>query len=375
VRLNGQQRKILREAILSAYPNQNDLQILLSEQMDVQLGAIAREATYNFKVFSLIQDFEANGKIEQFIRVIMKDRPNSPLLKNVNAELNSLVSRIASIERSAGLRIPHNNFIEETELISPSPPLLFELLLQIDFKEQLRFVRQVISQHQTVGFLVHGESDCGQQLLVNRLFRIKPQWQKHTPININVSSNGLGSKTCKLWGKVGEYFGMSKNTEPHLILERICDRYQTQDVIFIFSSVEYMLFTKTLNPWFQEFWTPLVEMAKHNHPQEKTHLLMFLVDNYGSACQPNMILAEQFKSEEYDPRLPLRLPPVSQFSLESLEDWLDMAIGLSGVQIPAELTAQILLQRTENGIPQLVVEEISKQCALSWEGGLARWLI
>jgi len=40
VTLTGQQRRVLREAILSAYPNPDDLQILLSEQMDMQLGAI-----------------------------------------------------------------------------------------------------------------------------------------------------------------------------------------------------------------------------------------------------------------------------------------------------------------------------------------------
>jgi len=83
LKLTGTQRKILREGIIGAYPNPDDLKILLSEQMDVQLGAIARGDAYNAKVFSLIQDFEADGRIEEFIRVVVVDKPNSPYLKTI----------------------------------------------------------------------------------------------------------------------------------------------------------------------------------------------------------------------------------------------------------------------------------------------------
>jgi hypothetical protein len=105
LRLNGQQRKILREGIIGAYPNPEDLQILLSEQMDVQLGAIARGDAYNAKVFSLIQDFEANGKIARFIQMVMEDKPNSPYLTTIKNEF-------------AGILGKHNT----DEKINSSPP-------------------------------------------------------------------------------------------------------------------------------------------------------------------------------------------------------------------------------------------------------------
>ena len=91
VTLTGQQRRILREAILGAYPNPDDLKILLSEQMDVQLGAIARGDAYNAKVFSLIQDFEADGRIEKFIRVVVNDKLNSPFLSPIKKEFASIL--------------------------------------------------------------------------------------------------------------------------------------------------------------------------------------------------------------------------------------------------------------------------------------------
>lgn len=191
------------------------------------------------------------------------------------------------------------------------PPLLFDLLLQIDFKKQFRLVKTAIAKHQTIGFLVHGELDCGQQMLVNRLYRVKPTWQTIKPIAIDVSSNAGYSNLKKLWGRVAGCLGLARDAEYSLIRERICDRLKTQDVIFIFSKVELMLYTNTLIPWLEEFWQPLVKMAKTIEPLRETHLLMFLVDNCGSVCQSEVTLTEAFDSLSYDPFIPLSLPPAS----------------------------------------------------------------
>ena len=102
-------------------------------------------------------------------------------------------------------------------------PLLFDLLLQIDFKKQFRLVKTAIAKHQTIGVLVHGELDCGQQMLVNRLYRVKPTWQNHKPIAIDVSSNAGYSNLKKLWGRVAGCLGLERDAEHGLILERICD--------------------------------------------------------------------------------------------------------------------------------------------------------
>ena len=91
LKLSGRQKEILREGIISAYPNQDDLKMLLSEQMDVQLDAIARGDAYKNKVFALIQDFEADGRIEEFIRVVVKDKPKSPALVVVKKEFAGIL--------------------------------------------------------------------------------------------------------------------------------------------------------------------------------------------------------------------------------------------------------------------------------------------
>ncbi|NEP01736.1 MAG: XRE family transcriptional regulator [Symploca sp. SIO2E9] len=259
--------------------------------------------------------------------------------------------------------------------IQTPPHLLFDLLLQIDFKEQVRLVREVMKLHRIAAFLIHGEPCCGQQLLVTRLFRLKPQWKNISPIKIDVSHNGVGRSIPHLWRQVASWFHLPQDTQPNQIIETVCDRLLTEDVIFIFYTVDYML-PKVLATWLQNFWEPLVEKLKTNccPTPEETHLLMFLVDNSGSVCQSNIVLAKQCQQLEY-PSIPLHLPPVSQFSPDILDDWISDAMVHRDVQIPTGLTAQILLEKSDNGIPEFVYEEICCHCGHDWEGGLAQWLI
>ena len=254
-----------------------------------------------------------------------------------------------------------------------TPPFLFELILQIDFKEQSRQFKEFIELHRTAGFLVHGDRGFGQQFLVNRLLRLKRGWQNQSPIKIDVSSRGVLKNIPTLWRELTDWVGLPKDSEPRKILDKICDRFQTQDVIFIFYTVDYML-PGMLSQWLQEFWEPLVARAKQNMPKQETHLLMFLVDNCGNVCHSTVRLAEELEHPEY-PSIPLRLSPASPFPTDALDEWIDMAITFREVQFPNGLTSQVLLERSNNGVPQYVYEEICKCWGISWEGVLAKWLI
>ena len=251
--------------------------------------------------------------------------------------------------------------------------LLFDLLIRIDFIQQRQVVRQVLEIHQTAGFLVYGDFYCGQQFLLNRLFRLKQGWKNQSPIKIDVSANGLGRRIPNLWGRLGDWFELPRDAKASEVLEKICDRLLEQDAIFIFNSVDYMLPGGLLGLWLEDFWVPLVKMVERL-PKRETHLLMFLVDNCGRVGQSNLRLAEKIEHPEY-PYLPLRLPPACKFPLEALEDWFDDVREYRDFQTPTNLTPQELLEKSDNGIPQFVYEEICQQYGVSLEGGIARWLI
>lgn len=264
---------------------------------------------------------------------------------------------------------------KENNTISAPPHLLFDLLLQMDFKQQVGLVRKVIDIHRTAAFLVHGEPYCGQQLLLTRLFRLKREWKNISPIKIDVSHNGAGRSISHLWRHLTTWFGLPKDAETKEIIQKICNRLFTQDVILIFYTVDYMP-PKVLTAWLKEFWQPLVaevEVSCLEKPPN-THLLMFLVDNSGSVCESDILLAKQFDEPEY-PQIPLHLPPVSPFPLDILDDWIDMVTSMGTIQIPTGLTSKMLLEKSDNGIPEFICEEICCHCGHNWEGGLAKWLI
>lgn len=289
----------------------------------------------------------------------------------------AICALLTEIRKDVGVDIQINidKIITEFQGFQTPAHLLFDLLLQMDFKSQARLVKKVMELHRTAAFLVHGEPYCGQQLLVNRLFRLKPEWKNISPIKIDVSHKGAGTSIPHMWRQLALWFGPPKDVEPKEITHKICDRLLTKDVIFIFYTVDYMP-PKVLVAWLQEFWEPLVTQVEANSlpTQHNTHLLMFLVDNSGSVCESNVLLAKQFDEPEY-PRIPLHLPPVSPFGLDVLDDWIDMVTAMESIQIPTGLTAKILLEKTKNGEPESVYEEICSHCGHSWEGGLAKWLI
>jgi hypothetical protein len=88
--LTGQQKEILKEGILGAYPNEDELSILLSEKMDLSYSAIARGNDYTSRVAYLVKTLQADGRVGELIKVIVEKKPNSPYLKQVKTEFENV---------------------------------------------------------------------------------------------------------------------------------------------------------------------------------------------------------------------------------------------------------------------------------------------
>ncbi|MBD2065998.1 XRE family transcriptional regulator [Leptolyngbya sp. FACHB-671] len=323
-----------------------------------------------------------NTSMDVFITGMMKELVD---FGEITPGKPALCALLAEIRQDVGVNIQVHidelivEIQKQTDFLPVQTPsgLLFDLLLQMDFKQQVRLVEDALEKHRTAAFLVHGEPGCGQEILVTRLFRIKPTWRNNSPIKNDVTNNAAYRSTERLWKQLSRSFSpldaKGDQSIEEQIIDKICDRWQTQDVILIFEKVDCMS-PNILSSWLNQFWEPLVERGKHNPPQKETHLLMFLIDNDGSVCKQNIMMAQHFDEPEY-PRIPLQLPPTSSFPADVLKDWLRDMRGIRDLQIPAELTYQRLLEKSEDGIPEFVYEEICCHCGHDWEGGLAKWLI
>lgn len=248
---------------------------------------------------------------------------------------------------------------------------LFDLILRLDFNDQARLARQVIESHRIASFLVHGQPDCGQRLLVTRLSRLLPNWQTAQRLNIEAGSNGTGKSSHSLWRQVAYKLSLPYNTPPIEIAEKVCHWLDTQDVIFIFQTVEYIP-QQILAEWMRDFWQLLISHVRpHLHTTKReTRLLLFLVDYTGCVCEWDLPIEREFNLADYA-GMPLQLPPAIHFSNEVLDTWISFAAD----DLPSNTTAKSIVELAGNGIPQIILEQICALCGVSWEGELTRWLV
>jgi hypothetical protein len=261
-------------------------------------------------------------------------------------------------------------------LIQPEPEpalsprrrhLLLDRLLQLDFRPQVKLFREVTEEHRIAAFLIHGPPDHGQRMLAYRLTRFRPEWQTGQQITVDAGSNGVGKSSRALWGQVARKLGLPSWTTSEELATKVAEWWLTQDVLFIFHTVDYMP-ADLLSAWIEEFWGPLVTMARQIRYQthRRTHLLLFLVDYAGTVCQSDMPLA-QHPHDLHTVPWPLLLPTIEPFPELELEIWLDAAAEV----LTSGLSVGTLLSEPYNGIPEFVYEKICEHCGLGWEGEIA----
>lgn len=146
MRLNGSERKKLREAIVSAYPSRDDLKILVSDELGENLDTITHANNLKVDAFNLIGWAEARGKIELLIISAYKENHDNPDLK----EFYTNIFQQRFILNPS--QIPHNKDIgPDIYLLEP----LEELQFQSFFKSapnfwDVGFLKQAIEQAASV---------------------------------------------------------------------------------------------------------------------------------------------------------------------------------------------------------------------------------
>lgn len=126
-KLSGEERRKLREAIISAYPKIGDLKIMVSEELEENLNQITEERNLNDVVYYLIEWAESTGKLQQLIEGACKfdDRGNNP-------ELKKICSNPKSGETNTH---PQHPIFSKARLPVPASSLLFgrdELINKLD---------------------------------------------------------------------------------------------------------------------------------------------------------------------------------------------------------------------------------------------------
>ena len=126
--LNKSQRQHLREALISAYRNESNLKIMLSDELDVRLNNIVSGENYNTIVFNLVDWADEQGRLEELISAAYRKTPGNEdfrrFIKNIG------IKKIISFDESLiSVKLLHELFSLLQQL--PKLDLLEELCLQI----------------------------------------------------------------------------------------------------------------------------------------------------------------------------------------------------------------------------------------------------
>jgi hypothetical protein len=83
MKLSGQQRKELQEALIDAFVNKASLEQMLSYELEKSLETIAGDSNLQEITFKLIQAAEAEGWVEDLVRAARTSNPGNLNLQSI----------------------------------------------------------------------------------------------------------------------------------------------------------------------------------------------------------------------------------------------------------------------------------------------------
>ncbi|MGH1393322.1 MAG: hypothetical protein ACRAVC_04715 [Trichormus sp.] len=246
---------------------------------------------------------------------------------------------------------------------------IYHALLKLGYRQQTREFRKFIEAHSTAAFLISGSPEYGQRWLLNRLVvQYVPSILTGKIVRIDLSRIARRSDINTLWRELGGRVGLSRQSTIPEIAERVYQWWLTQNVLLIFNDID-CLSENFLDELICDFWLPLANKAKEATPQSNQFkLLMFLVDYAGCVADWNVHFAEGYNS--------WKLPEIVEFSDVELANWLDYEAD----QLPTKLTdqpnetIQIILENSDNGIPEPALGEICRLSDCDWYEQEEKWL-
>ncbi|MBK8987473.1 MAG: CHAT domain-containing protein [Chloroflexi bacterium] len=282
----------------------------------------------------------------------------------------------------------------QRRLTNTTPPLaiqneqkLRDALWQLNFSQQRNKFLDLLDKPRIGAFLISGPGDeCGQRWLLNRLVQNELEDAYEANITdrcqtLRASFSGVLSPTLdRLWRQLRKQLPDVDGyaATPDDILTSLAATWQERDVVIILEEVG--------NPGpdfpeklLQEFWQPLVQKLAPSGSAQNWFLLV-LVDNKGVMPAP---VAEQ-PGDASNPLKLIWLPSLSpQMPRQELLDWLRDGRTRRVVLQPAQTKLHVatvndvldaLLDETDNGVTDYVIEELCRLCDYEWSALQKKWL-
>jgi hypothetical protein len=211
--------------------------------------------------------------------------------------------------------------------------------------------------------------------LLNRLLQLIPHGRSAKVIQVDLSRRSRARYIDSLWRELGGRVGLPGLHPPRKIAEAVCKWWQTQTVILVFQNVDQMP-QEYMNQFLYEFWLPLVHISGNCSSRPVSYrLLLFLIDYSGCVEQWKIDCVEALNSN-WKPQILVKLPRLNRLSNRDLVIWMETGINDLPVKLTSQLehTVQLILENSDNGLPDLVLEYICSLCECNWYEWEQVWL-
>lgn len=252
---------------------------------------------------------------------------------------------------------------------------IYRLLLKLGYQQQVRLFRRLVDTHDIAALLIYGEPEYGQRWLLNRLItQYLPNSLTGRIVKIDLDRRTRRSDVKSLWRELARRVGLQGNAAVDDIIQCIYRSWKTQNVLLILNDVN-CLPQSNFQELIQEFWLPLSTKAKQNVEESEFKLLLFFVDYDGCVGEWDTPFIEKLDAS-WEPKLPVRSPRLEEFSDNDLKSWIDNVFENlpSELQTNEEVIIQEILDASEDGIPELVLQEICDRCGVDWYEEISSWL-
>ena len=393
----GKQIEELRNAILDAYPDREELRMHIRVGMNINLTNITSGSTDEIRVFKLIEQFEAEEKLGEFVNLIFSKRSKNTVFEKYqkliqeqeNEALANLINAQVEEENEGNYR--ESDFLrkqaeqKDKELAQKDhrPQQFNDYIRQIDFNEAKRLFDSILKKYgkkeAPVLLLMHEsgpkKGDLYLQHIINYLQPFNPNYKGYSRTDFKLYSIGHSSDIIikdekGLLNRLASWFGVKEKDaqETDKIITKIVNSIVSGTVLlFHFNSWHELVNPCQTCLWLVEnFWTPLVTKVSNLCEEQEYYnvKIILMIDSPGElkkeifdlpcVCSPKTKSIRQIQPNQVI-KVPLR-----NWKREEVKDWLDTYIPMKDKE-ERERRAQRIYSETAKGIPELAYDSLWRE--------------
>lgn len=283
------------------------------------------------------------------------------------------------------------NWQDIAELDEPLSAQLERCLGELNHYEQVTWVNYLAQKSGNIlGFMTRLESDNDPRFIWLLRCLIKPQNEerevKKVLVNLSVYG-GLEELLCFLSGKLGiTASGRTLPAKTKDFAKKLCRDISKEGyhLLFIFQNLD-QTDQGFLDSIKQQFWMNLIQVSQETQLNKK--IMMCWLDTQEN---PNLswrrnytFLTRQETMNHWEPSMLIELTLTNQFDCEALKQWIrchqvgnilgQIDYNLIYDQTAVEQTAISLIEASNQGQPDLLLQTIYERCNLRWEDHQHRW--